>query len=324
MIPSNIFSPGGPAARQIAAFGWLTLILFSVITLVMWLLILWVSARRRGTLTEHLPWNARDTLAMRWIFVGGLAVPAIVLTVLFALSLRTMAAFPLDGGHDEHDEHRPPAIRVTGHQWWWEVQYLRSPEDQQVTTANEIHIPVGQPIDIELVSRDVIHSFWVPQLHGKVDLVPGMINRIRIQADRAGFYGGQCAEYCGTQHAHMGLLIAAEPAAQFERWLTEQRKPATPPVEQEAGLGEQLFMDHQCSLCHTVRGTDAHGQVGPDLTHIGSRHRLAANAFPNDTAHLAAWVTHAQSLKPGSQMPSLTAFDGEQLRALVRYLQELH
>src|SRR4029079_2450118 len=255
-------------------------------------------ARRRGTLLEHLPWDAPGD--RRWIVIGGFTIPVIVLSTIFVVMLRSMAAFPMGDGEMSL---KPADVHVTGHQWWWEIEYTEGGVDGHVVTANELHIPTGRPVDIELRAHDVIHSFWVPRLHGKVDLVPGLVNRIRIQADRAGVYRGECAEYCGPQHAHMILLVQSDSPSDFDGWLAHQRQPAAAPAGAAAQRGQQVFMNNACSLCHTVRGTTARGLVGPDLTHIGSRKGLAANAYPNTTAYLAAWVTHAQSLKPNAQMP---------------------
>jgi cytochrome c oxidase subunit 2 len=217
-----------------------------------------------------------------------------------------------------------PDIVVIGHQWWWEVHYLAGSPDGEFTTANEIHIPAHRPVGIELRSRDVMHSFWVPGLHGKVDLIPGFPNFIRIEAGSAGNYRGQCAEYCGAQHAHMRLLVVAQEPDEYQAWLRQQRQPASEPTSPDAVAGEQAFLSGPCSLCHQIRGTVAGGTVAPDLTHIASRQNIAGNSFPNNTSYLEAWVTHAQSLKPEALMPDLTQFNGKQLRDLVTYLQQLH
>ncbi len=310
-------APAGPAAHRIASLGWFVLITFSAVSVVMWVLIFAVARRRRGTLDAHQPIDAPED--RRWIVVGGFTIPVLVLATIFVLMLKSMAAFPM--GNDEMHAHARG--RVTGHQWWWEVEYLDGDVHDHFAGANEIHIPVSTPIDIELKSADVIHSFWVPRLHGKVDLVPDTVNRIRIEADQPGAYRGQCAEFCGTQHSHMIFYVVAHPQPEYERWLQHARAAAAPPADAAAMRGEQIFMTRQCVLCHTIRGTDARGTVGPDLTHIGSRLGIAANARPNDVADLAAWVTHAQSLKPTAQMPNITAFSGDELRALVAYLRTL-
>jgi cytochrome c oxidase subunit 2 len=313
----DMMAPAGPAAHRIASLGWFVLIAFSIVTVVLWVLVFWLSLRRRGSLATHQPYDALED--RRWIVIGGFTIPVVILATVFILMLKSMAAFPM--GDDEMHAH--PRVRVTGHQWWWEVEYLDGDVHEHVVGANEIHIPVSTPIDVELRSDDVIHSFWVPRLHGKVDLVPQVVNRIRIQADQAGVYRGQCAEFCGTQHAHMILYVVAHRPGEYEQWLDHARRAAVTPADPFAARGEQLFMSHQCVLCHSIRGTDARGTVGPDLTHVGSRLGIAANAVPNDVADLSAWVTHAQSLKPTAQMPNITAFNGDELLALVAYLRTL-
>ena len=314
----NMMMPAGPAAAGIARLGWLVLGVFSVVSVLMWGLIFWSAARRQGSLLVHAPWNASED--RRWILIGGFTIPVLALATIFIVMLRTMSAFPM-GDHEMRN--MSSSIRVVGHQWWWEVEYLTPRTDMRVITANEIHIPAGVPVDIELASEDVIHSFWIPRLHGKVDLIPGTTTHLRLQADSPGAYQGQCAEYCGPQHAHMALLVVSEQAAAFDEWLGRLRSPAATPTDSDAVSGEQVFMTHQCALCHTVRGTPAQGLVGPDLTHFGGRTRLAANAFPNSTAPLSAWVTHAQSMKPNAQMPSMASFSGAELREMVAYLQGL-
>jgi cytochrome c oxidase subunit 2 len=178
-------------------------------------------------------------------------------------------------------------------------------------------------VDLELISRDVIHSFWIPKLHGKVDLVPGLTNSIRIEADHAGTYDGECGEFCGVQHAHMRLRVVAEEPKAFMQWLDAQRSDAVPPRGDLAIAGKRIFEQGPCALCHTVRGTAAHGDVGPDLTHFGSRKKFAGDSIENNTANLSAWITHAQSLKAGAQMPDMTFFTGTELRQLTAYLQGL-
>lgn len=214
-----------------------------------------------------------------------------------------------------------PVIEVVGHQWWWEVNY-RSGETSILRTANEIHIPVGRAFAFDLISRDVIHSFWVPNLHGKTDMVPGQVNRIVIRADRPGVYRGQCAEFCGMQHAHMALLVIASEPEEFERWLAAQRMPAREPASDEARRGRELFVSSQCAVCHTIRGTTAFGNTGPELTHLASRRTIAAATLPNRRGHLAGWIADPQSIKPGNRMPP-SEFDAESFHALLAYLEGL-
>ena len=312
----STLSPGGPAARTLSHLGWFIYVLFCLVAIIMWVLIAWAATRRRGSLEEHAPVDVGG--GQPWILIGGFAIPFVILAVVFISGLRVTAEFPM------HDGEMPPAeIRVTGHQWWWQIDYLTGPVHEQVTTANEIHIPAGRPVDIDLASVDVIHSLWVPRLHGKVDLIPGRINRIRIQADRPGVYSGQCAEFCGAQHAHMMIVVMAQPPEEFQAWLAQERQDAVPPATQQETEGQGLFLSRPCGLCHTIRGTLAHGAVGPDLTHFASRRGIAANALENNEANLAAWVTHAQSLKPEAEMPNITQFKGAELRAIVAYLREL-
>jgi cytochrome c oxidase subunit 2 len=301
-------------------------ILFLVITLIMWVLIAWAFNRRRGTLAEHAPIDAGG--GQMWIAVGGFIIPFIVLTIIFVLGLGLLRDFPIHGMHGmvmaaNSEEMMKPEIHIIGHQWWWEIQYLNDDKSKQFTTANELHLPANRPVNIEVTTSDVMHSFWVPALHGKVDLVPGHVNYIRIEASHAGSYTGQCAEYCGAEHAKMRILAVAQNPEDFEAWKAAQIQPAQDPTSDAAKAGEQTFLAGPCSMCHTVRGTIAGGRVAPDLTHVGSRQYLASNILPNNNAYLEAWITHAQSLKPGAQMPDLTQFTGDQLHDLVAYLRQL-
>jgi cytochrome c oxidase subunit 2 len=318
----------GPAARSIASLSWIMTILFLLVTLIMWGLLVIAFTKRRGSLSWHAPVDAGRGQA--WIMIGGLIVPLLILTILFVQGLRLLAAFPIHGTHEGGSKNAmtaqivKPDILIIGHQWWWEVHYLGGVPSLQFTTANEIHIPTGRAVNIELQSADVIHSFWVPSLHGKVDMIPGHDNFIRIEATDPGSYEGQCAEYCGVQHSHMRILVVAQAADEYAAWLAQQRKPGAEPVSQSEVSGKQTFLASQCATCHQVRGTPANGRMGPDLTHIGSRQYLASNIFPNNTAYLEAWITNAQSLKPGAKMPSLPEFTGPQLIDLVAYLQHLN
>lgn len=325
MTPQSTLEAHGPAAHHIAGLSWFMTILFLVITLIMWVLIGWGFIRRRGTLAEHAPISEGG--GQIWIAIGGIAVPLLVLSVLFVLGLQLLTDFPIHGmQHGNHaGMHRTmkPEIRIIGHQWWWEIQYLNDDPSKQFTTANELHLPTSRPVNIEVETQDVMHSFWVPALHGKVDLIPGMKNYIRIEAEAPGSYTGQCAEFCGAEHARMRLLAVAEEPDEYEAWLDAQRKDGATPTIANAIAGEKIFLSGPCAMCHTVRGTVAGGRVAPDLTHIGSRQYIAANSYRNNDAYLEAWVTHAQSLKPQAEMPDLTQFSGEQLQDLVAYLRQL-
>jgi len=253
----------------------------------------------------------------RWLLGGGLAFPTVVLSALFAYS----------------EFHRPPwrpipppgalIVGVTGHMWWWEVRYRDAASGAEVVTANEIRIPVGRPIYFGLGSADVIHSFWVPSLGGKMDMLPGRVQHLLLQADRPGTWRGQCAEYCGEQHARMALHVVAEEPAAFDAWLAAQARPAAA-ASRELERGREAFLAHRCNACHTVRGVSEQSRLGPDLTHVGSRLHLGAGTAPNDAAQLAAWVAHTQQLKPGARMPSSGERIGEaDLQSIAAWLAQL-
>jgi cytochrome c oxidase subunit 2 len=241
--------------------------------------------------------------------VVGVALAVVTLQGLSALTP------PGSSGVDEL------TVDVTGHQWWWEIHYPGAGHEASVTTANEIHIPAGRRVRVRLTSRDVIHSFWVPALHGKMDLIPGRTTEIALQADRPGIHRGQCAEYCGTQHARMALWVIVDSPGDFAAWLDRERRPAAEPQEERARRGRAVFLAQSCAGCHAVRGTNV-GVGGPDLTHVASRRTLAAGTLDNVPGNLAGWVADPQALKPGSLMPRVPLDAGE-LHALVAYLGTL-
>jgi cytochrome c oxidase subunit 2 len=313
--PRSILSPAGSGARTLAAIGWPALIAFGVVSAILAAMVLGVALRRTGTFDEHAPADVGGGYG--WVLIGGVAIPFVAFATAFVVTVRTLAT-----DHVAHSTE-PPAIAITGHQWWWEARYLDPAVTNQFVTANEIHIPAGRPIDIELRSDDVVHSLWVPRLQGKVDLIPGQVTRIQLEADAPGTYEGVCAELCGTQHTHMQLLVIADDEAHYAAWRAAQLADARAPTAADGQRGAALFATRACVLCHTIRGTAAHGAVGPDLTHLASRRTLAAGSFPNDVATLSAWVVNAQSLKPGARMPSLNQFTGPELHQLVAYLQTL-
>ena len=213
-------------------------------------------------------------------------------------------------------------VRITGHQWWWQIEYLNPDVSQQFTTANELHLPLGKKVHIELRSNDVIHSFWVPNLSGKRDLIPGRVNEIELTPRRVGLFRGVCAEFCGLQHAQMALLVSVDDDAAFETWRTRQVGAARSPAEGIARAGEAIFVSGACAMCHSVRGTSAASNAGPDLTHLASRRTLAAGALPLDRGSLAAWLSAPQQIKPGTNMPKVDLAP-DQLNALVAYLATL-
>jgi cytochrome c oxidase subunit 2 len=217
---------------------------------------------------------------------------------------------------------RPLTIEVVAHQWWWELQYKDSTPGGLFTTANELHVPVGQPVLLVLTSRDVIHSFWVPNLAGKKDLVPGRTQSWWFQADTPGVYRGQCAEFCGHQHAKMALLVVAEPLTDYQAWVRRSQQPAVTPSDPVAARGQQVFMNGTCVMCHAIQGTPARSRNGPDLTHLASRRTLAAATLENTRGALAGWIVDPQRVKPGTQMPP-SQLSSQDLDALLTYLQTL-
>jgi cytochrome c oxidase subunit 2 len=247
------------------------------------------------------------------VAVGVAVLTLFVLLVASVSTGRAIASLSERGG---------PSIQVTGHQWWWEVEYQHPTPSRTVKTANEIHIPVGRAIQLELSSQDVIHSFWVPNLHGKRDLIPGHSNEIWIRADRPGVYRGQCAEFCGLQHAHMALLVIAEPQDRFDAWYRSQLQVSALPATPSQQHGRQLVESGPCALCHTIQGTQANGNLGPDLTHLASRRTIAAASLPNVRGNLGGWISDPQSIKPGNHMPPIT-MKSEDLQAMLDYLESL-
>jgi cytochrome c oxidase subunit 2 len=245
----------------------------------------------------------------------------ITIAILFTLLITSFLA-----GRSVHSlasaDPRALTIDVTGQQWWWQVKYENDVPSQMVTTANEIHIPVGRVVQFKLRSNDVIHSFWAPNLHGKKDLVPGHIAAIWIRADRPGTYRGQCAEFCGYQHAHMAFTVIAEPEEQFNAWYGAQLQSAVSPATAQQLRGQQVFLSSTCIMCHRIQGTDAGGAVGPDLTHLASRQTIAAATLENTREHLASWILDSQAIKPGNRMPP-NPLSAEDLQALLDYLQSL-
>jgi len=213
-------------------------------------------------------------------------------------------------------------VTVRGQQWWWQFVYPASGSEAGFQTANELHIPVGKDVTLRLESADVIHSFWVPSLAGKLDLIPGRMNELTLHADRQGVYRGQCAEYCGLQHSHMALLVVAEDEEDYQRWLQGQQRERLPPPDMEIAAGEAVFLSKPCAACHTVRGTSAAGTTGPDLTHVGSRETIGAVLLPNTRGSLAAWIADPQTLKPGNNMP-IVPLSAEELKQVSAYLESL-
>ena len=303
----SITNAKGTEAHTISNIWWLMCGLASAVYLIVGGFIVVAAFRGRGT-EAGKPSRIRDST---FIVVGGLLVPAVILLVLGGSVVYA-------SNNLRQPEKNPLRIEVVGERWWWAVSY----PGQRITTANEIHVPVGRPLEIGIDSDNVIHSFWVPQLAGKVDMIPGQHNILRVTATKAGTYRGECAEYCGLEHARMNFLMIAQPAAEFDAWVVRHQQPPTGPSDQLAATGQMVFLRESCAGCHTIRGTTADGTIGPDLTDIGSRLTLGANTIPNTDGYLSGWIVNSQTIKPGNLMPPVP-LNSKDLQALVAYLRSL-
>jgi cytochrome c oxidase subunit 2 len=300
----SVWHPAGLQAARLGSLWWCFLVVCGVVYLAVMVAL---------ALAVRGPRGQEDRRRRTRVVGGATALSALVLLVLLGISVHAGRAMT-DLSHQAR-----LTVRVTAQQWFWEFQYPGDPPSQTVLTANEMHIPVKTPVELQLVSRDVIHSFWVPALHGKRDLIPGHDSTTYLEADLPGVYRGQCAEFCGAQHARMGFLVIAESDQEFQRWLAAQRRPAAAPTDDLARRGQEVFMGGPCPMCHNLLGTDAGGRLGPDLTHLASRRTLGAGTLPLTTGHLAGWVLDAQSQKPGIRMPPVP-LGSEELTALLAYL----
>ena len=315
----DALAPAGPQAAHTAQLWWIlvaacVMVFIAVLGVLAW--VVWRAPRATSEtppqtqLVEHVERRAGRRVA------AALAVSSLLLVALLVASVATDRALASLALNDA------VPIRITAHQWWWEVRYDDALPGRVFTTANEIYVPVGRPVVATLESVDVIHSFWVPSLAGKKDLIPGRTATIEFRADKAGRYRGPCAEFCGWQHANMFLDVVAVSPADFEAWADAQRMPAADPSGDEAMRGRELFLSGSCMMCHAIRGTTASARKAPDLTHVASRQRLAAGSIPNTPANLAAWIADPQRIKPGVNMPA-HPIPGEDLQALVTYLETL-
>jgi len=298
---NGVLDPAGPAAQALAGLSHGLIAAAALVFVLVMLLLVWALRARRS-----LP---RPGLLLA---LAGVAVPALLLCLLFVTTLPFGASWK---------PALPPGalvIGVTAHQWWWELHYPGN-----IQAANELHIPVGRPVYLALSSADVIHSFWVPALAGKRDMLPGRLLHLELQADRAGVYRGVCAEFCGEQHGRMALQVVAEPPAVFEAWLRAQAAPLTEPSSAQQVRGRAVFLAQRCQACHAVRGLSNEGGRGPDLTHLGSRLHLAAATLPNTQAARRQWIAHVQEIKSGARMPSYPHLDAHSLEALADWLGSL-
>lgn len=308
----SLLEPASEAARRIERLWWILFIISTIVVVVVLGFIL-QSARRRST--DERAREEVDRRAVPWgepfVVIAGIVLSGAILAATFVFSVRELSllASPPDRTQLE--------IEVVGHNWWWEVRYPNG-----AVTANEIHIPVGVPVDLSLRTADVIHSLWVPQLQLKKDMVPGMDNRLWLVADEPGRYRGQCAEFCGLQHANMAFHVVAEPVDRFEAWLEGEAAPAPEPTGAEAQRGRDIFVGSSCAGCHTIRGTDARGELGPDLTHLAARETIGAGVLPLTRDDLRDFVADPQDDKRGATMPP-TELTEDELDAVVTYLMQL-
>ncbi|HEX6957887.1 MAG TPA: cytochrome c oxidase subunit II [Ferrovibrio sp.] len=316
--PLNYLQAFGIKADKVVPLIW-GLAVISIIVVVIVSVLVLVGALRRGRAfspnPDAMPPVERAGSGLPWITIG-VGLSTLVLIAAMVWTVATMAAI-------NRPSRQPDlTIEVRAHQWWWEARYLSGDPSRIFRTANEIHIPVGPPVKINLASSDVIHSFWVPAIGGKLDAIPGQTNATWLEARKPGTYRGQCTEYCGLQHARMGFVVVAEPPDEFRAWWDSQLRAqaSSGPHDGLAG-GRQLFVQ-RCGACHTVRGTQAGGIMGPDLTHVMSRGTIAAGTLPNTTANLAGWIANPQTIKPGSLMPNI-GLSGPELASIRAYVETL-
>lgn len=314
----SALDPVGTQAMRIERLWW---IMFWICLVAYALTLGWLtvamSRAKEPSVPEPLPPSTPEQdKRMTTVVAASVAVTTVVLFVLLFVNAA-------QSGMLEHPQSKNPmAIEVIGHQWWWEVHYPNAQADQIVVTANEIHVPVGVPVVVTGNSADVIHSFWAPNIQGKRDLIPGHTSSFWFQVEQEGRFRGQCAEFCGHQHAHMSFLLIAQRPEDFNAWLAQQQKPAVEPATDEQKRGRDIFVKGTCVMCHSIRGTDAGARTGPDLTHLASRETIAAGTLPNNRGSLGGWIMDAQGVKPGSLMPP-QQLSGDDLQALIAYLESL-
>jgi len=306
----SIIHPAGIEAARVSHLWWVMFAVCTIVWTAVALATLIAIRRGRGGTSAA----SESTLARS--VAAAAAISVVALLVLLTESVVTGRALNTIRTADAL------RIKVTGNQWWWDVLYENPNPSLTVTAANEIHIPVGRPIVFDLYSNDVIHSLWIPNLQGKIDLVPGRATQLWLQADKAGIYRGQCAEYCGLQHAKMAFLVIAEPETQFQEWLLGNRGAAPEPKTPEQQRGRQVVERGPCAMCHAITGTLAGGRSAPDLTHVASRSTIGAGAVPNTPGYLLGWIADPQHIKPGNKMPS-PGLEADQLQAVIAYLETL-
>ena len=306
-----MLNTAGQGARDVADLWWLMFWLATAVFILVFALLLVGIARKRDG--DERDGGLSRQGRHRMVLLGGIVMPIVVIAIVFVTSSRTLLGFA------DLRESSDVVVDVVAHQYWWEIHY----PDHGVVTANEIHLPVDQNVELRLTSSDVIHSFSVPSLHGKIDMMPGKTTSVSIKPEEAGTFRGQCAQFCGAQHANMAFLVVVQESGDFDAWLEHQAQPAAEPAEGSlVERGHEVYMSSACVYCHTIAGTASQGKLGPDLTHLASRETLAAGTLENNPGNLAGWIIDPQHLKPGNEMPGVN-LTGEELQALLDYLNSL-
>lgn len=315
-VNQSVLHPAGPRAVVTEHLWWFAFVVAAAVYVLVIGTLLWAMVRAHNRERNGEPLPADSHHRMKTGVVFALSASVVILLVFLGVDLVVART------RDPVPKRTPITIEVTGRQWWWQVNYADTSVHGRFETANEIHVPVGQPVLLLLSSADVIHSFWVPNVAGKKDLIPGYTESFWFQADTAGVYRGQCAEFCGTQHAKMALYIVAQPLSEYRRWVAGQQGPAMPPTDSITKRGQEVFLTSPCVMCHSIAGTMAGSHAGPDLTHLASRRTIAAGTLPNTRGNLAGWIIDPQRIKPGNHMPP-NMIEPNDLEALLTYLQSL-
>lgn len=314
----SVLLPAGPQGAHIADLWWLMFWVCAAVFVAMMAALAWAvwrAPRADARTAPAIPSAQSERRTARPVAIA-VALSGLLLVGLLVANVLTDRALARLPRNDALN------VRLAAHMWWWEITYDDADPARIFSTANELRIPVGRPVIVTLTASDVIHSLWVPSLAGKKDLIPGRTSTLELRADRAGEYGGQCAEFCGLQHAFMALDVVAVPPPEFDAWADAQRRPAQEPADAVTRHGRDLFLTGSCMMCHAVQGTSALARVAPDLTHVATRARLAAGRLPNTPEALARWIRDPQKIKPGVNMPAHPLPDGD-LAALVAYLETL-
>ena len=318
--PQSVVDAAGIQAERLENLWWLFFWVCAAVYVIVMAVLLIAFFRKRRAGSDAAPEvGSADPSENRAAYTvkGAVAITVVVLFILMFVSFRTGSAInTLSQSPDQL------SIKITGNQWWWNVEYKDAIPSNDITTANELHLPVGRPVKVELQSNDVIHSIWLPNMHGKRDLIPNYPTVFYFRPDKIGTYWGQCAEFCGYQHAKMRFIVVVETPEEFDSWMKAQQQASVTPTDPTQQHGQQIFLTSSCTQCHTIQGTNAAGRVGPNLTHVASRQYIAAGSLQNTRDHLRSWITDPQAIKPGIKMPANT-YSEEDLDALVSYIESL-